>query len=484
MLPRISRHVIPVWLNDSRWKPRLCLSLPGDKRLIAIDVIPSAVIPRVLYKEVVSKLLISHRRLRVIVLVNESAFELHQGIKTFCSNMGIGLKSIVPNIGLQTVCATDLDTIQTSSGFVEEPGWFPESILQRAMHVSRISFTKEILRFVNSIRKVKRDKEKVTALVFQTIDRLLQSEKQCPSSAARFMKLDHFENLFRQAQPDATDHVLHSFRVFLAGCCVVDQYYDHFVDSHARFCNVKRPQPEYTWLLASIFHDIGKPKEKGGEMLETEIDDEDISVRVETKKNKWNRDCYKTARALLASLGAFVGSSCKSDTKWDLGAFPDKNDARLITDWTRIYNKLKSHAVISSLDMLADISDKAKQAGQRQNRSFVASHAVPAALAILLHDWHIWEEAKKWKLFPIDLKVFPMAGLLVYIDTWDDFRRIHDKARINITDFRVDQDGVSVDIEWDSGAEYQNELRKYIAFEKAITKSPFEYKINARVAGR
>lgn len=485
LYPGISRYKTPRWINASRWKPRFCLSIPGDHRIIAVDVIPSAVIPRTLYNEVVKGLVDSHPNLRVIVCVNEMGFESHQELEPYCSRIGIGLKLIVPIIGLQTVCPTDLDIIQSGSGFIEEPGWFPESILQRAMEMRRVSFAKEIKEFVQDVRDVKDRKRKVIDLVFETIDRLLQSQRQCPSSTRRFMKLGHFEGFFR-AQPDVTDHVLHSFRVFLAGCCVVDQYYAQFASAHKRFCIIKRPQPEYTWLLASIFHDIGKPKEVASRvasrMLEEELDDEDITVKVKTKKNKWNRDKYKNARTLLASLGTFISTGYDKKTTWDAGAFSDKKDKVLIADWTRIYDALQSHGIISSFDMLADICDKVQQAGQRINRSFVASHAVPAALTILIHDWHIWIEAKKWGLFPIDCKVFPMAGLLIYLDTWDDFRRTNDIARIYVRDFSVDKGGVSVDIEWNSAEEYQKELMKYTAFNKALKLNRFQLRINHTVA--
>ncbi len=382
----------------------------------------------------------------------------------------------------ETVSRTDLDIIQSGSGFIEESGWFPECILQRAIEMRKVSFASEIKDFVQNVKRIKDKKERVIALVFKTIDRLLQSQHQCPSSTTRFMKLDHFEGLLRHAQPDATDHVLHSFRVFLAGCCVVDQYYAQFASAHKRFCIIKQPQPEYTWLLASIFHDIGRPKEVASKMLEQELDDEDITVKIETKKNKWNRDKYKNARNLLASLGAFISSGYDKKSTWDVGAFPDREDKILIADWTRIYDALQSHAIISSFDMLADICDKVQQAGQRINRSFVASHAVPAALTILLHDWHIWIEAKKWGLFPIDCKAFPMAGLLIYLDTWDDFRRTDDTARIYVRDFCVNKNGASVDIEWNSAEEYQKELVKYTAFIKALKCCPFQLRIDADVA--
>lgn len=348
LYPGISPYKTPRWINASRWRPRFCLSIPKDNRIIAVDVIPSAVIARTLFNEVVKNLIESHPNLRVIVCVNEAAFELHQEAESFCSRLGIGLKLIVPGIGLQTVCTTDLDIIQSSSGFSEETGWFPECILERTTQIKKLSFAEEILNFVEGVRDIKNEKPRVTGLLFDTLNRLFQSQRRCPSSVARFMKLEHFEGLLRHSHQDATDHVLHSFRIFLAGCCIVDEYYDHYVNAHRRFSIFKQPQPEYTWLLTSVFHDIGRPKELTEKMvekmIEEELDDEDITVKIEMKKDKWNRDKYKNARSLLASLGAFVSSNCKPTDTWDVGAFPDKKDKTLIADWTRIYDGLQSHA--------------------------------------------------------------------------------------------------------------------------------------------
>ena len=78
----------------------------------------------------------------------------------------------------------------------------------------------------------------------------------------------------------------------------------------------------------------------------------------------------------------------------------------------------------------------------------MVAHAVPAALAIFLHDWHIWPEVKEWQLYPIDMAALPLAAILVYLDTWDDYKRKGGDPMIHIDKYEVTQAGATVSVQW------------------------------------
>ncbi|MBN1359204.1 MAG: hypothetical protein JW993_01365 [Sedimentisphaerales bacterium] len=216
-------------------------------------------------------------------------------------------------------------------------------------------------------------------------------------------------------------------------------------------------------------------------MLEAELEDDDIAISVVGKNTRWIRDNYNNARRILASLGAFVASGPSAGDAWDVGAVPDATDNALATEWTMLYDEMSSHAVISAFNMLASIVDQASAVDERKNRPFVVTHATPAALAILLHDWRIWNAAKKWRLFPVDSGVIPMAALLIFIDTWDDFKRKGQMSPITVESFVVSETGVRVTVRWLKAGEYEIEKIKYSAFKRALKNKMFDMSIAVKV---
>jgi hypothetical protein len=459
------------------------MSLPNDRRIVAVDLIPSANVPTSIYREEVRSLKQEHPRLRVIVCVLESHLEFFPETEVFCRDLGCGLQSLIPEVGLQTVVTTDLD-LAGEIDVAIEPGWFPERILNAATNLTNLSFHQTINKFCEQVVPLAEDEGTVTNLVKETVDRLLQDYPECHANVGSFMKLAHFESMFREAGPAATEHVLHSFRVFLAGCAVINRFYESFVDAHKRFCvgSKRKLSIEYCWLLTAIFHDIGRPYEGAHRMVEAELEDEDIDVLIVGKETRWLREKYKDARRILTSLGMFVASNPAATDEWDGGAVPGEHDSALAAQWTNLYDQMRSHAVISAFNMLASIVDQARAANQRRNRPFVVTHATPAALAILLHDWRVWDDARKWSLFPVDSGILPLAALLIFIDTWDDFKRKGPMSPISVESFTVGDTGARVEVKWLKAEEYEREKVKYTAFKKALKNRKFGMSIGVEVA--
>lgn len=478
----IKSIIPPRWLARSRWKPLYCLAFENDSRVIAIDMIPSANLPKAIYKEEVLPLIRSQPKLRVIVCVLEKKLDYFSDTETFCKNAGIGLHTLIPGVGLQTVVTTDIDSLGVSSVYVE-PGWFPQQIIANAKDLTKLSFYEKINSFLKRLESLGNDEVGVTTLVMTTVDDLFQYYPKCHPNIGSFMKLAHFESLFRKTVPNSSEHVLHSFRVFLIGCIVLNHFYDEFYKAHKHFCvgTTRSMSVEYCWLLTAIFHDIGRPMEGSRQMLEEELEDDDIAISVVGKDTRWIKEHYSQARRILSSLGVFVATSQSSNDHWDGGAVSDDEGTALGVAWTALYDNFSSHSVISAFNMLSNIIEQARAVDEIKNRPFVITHAAPAALAILLHDWRIWEEAKHWKLYPVDSKAIPMAALLIFIDTWDDFKRKGCNSPISIESFVVDSSGVSVTIKWHNIEDYEKEKFKYTAFKKALKNHFSPMKINAQV---
>lgn len=474
----------PEWLSKARWRPDLCLSTPPARHIQAVDIVPSGAIPRTIYRKEVGPLLRKHADLRVVVCVLEEGFEKHPDIEDFCRGAGVGLKVLISGLGLETVVRTDLDPTVSVASISEEDGWFPKAILGQATGLRRLRFSRQIDAFIEKVAPMGNDKRGVHAPVSSTIDALMQEHPAFRRNTRQFMQLKHFEDLFELSSSTASEHVFHSFRVFLAGCPVVNQFYDTFRGVHTRFCGGNRAITcvEYAWLLASVFHDVGYPKVRAPKLVEEELADEDMEIRVVGKDTRWVREEYRTARRTLGSFAAYV-ANYPGNGGWDLGAIEDAKGKELGIAWTQLYNTMSSHAVVGALDFLARVFKTATAARERANRPFVLSHAVPAALAILHHDWRIWEHAKRWKLFPIDASAMPMAALLIYLDTWDDYKRKGPDPTISVSEYLVDSDGVQVTIDWADSKLLEEEQKKYKAFKSALQNKPFSMTIKPRMAG-
>lgn len=481
--PEISLSSRPRWLKDARWRPELFLKIAGDRRVLAVDIVASSVLPRKQYRQEVKKLLTEHRNLRVAVCALHDAFEKNRDIEDFCKELRIGLKALQPGVGLETIVRTDLDASVVKRQLPSEEGWFPKAILDQAGGLTRIVFAREIDSFVRSVATVGDDEQQARQLSLGTIDKLLTQHPSFRGDFGQFMRLDKFERLLRIAGIESSDHVFHSLRVFLAGCPVIERFYDAFEKAHARYCiGNSRMCVEYSWLLTAIFHDVGRPAEGARDLVLDQLEDEYVEVR--GKPERWKQDKYRDALRILGSLAGFVSEN-PEDASWDGGLLNDDYSRKVYIDWIDIFDEFRYHGVMSAVEFLADIVEKARAADQMRYRPFVWTHAVPAALAILLHDWRVWKShGRKWRLYPINQKLLPLAALLIYLDTWDDYKRKPDGPDIHVDAYNVNARGAHVVVKWGDSEQLEKEEIKYREFRRALHNRTFGLTIDAQMISR
>jgi len=474
----------PIWLRKCRWNPKYKLQTDDKKKTLVADLILSGAIPKFQYSRIVKPLLDDHINFQVLIITLEENYEDNPDMKIFCEKNGIGLKIVIPGIGLQTVTKTNFDYSQEKRELPEEEGWFPAAILDSARGLDKIGFSDIIDDFIDHVETIGNDEQQTIDLVHNTIDSLLQYHPSFKGQFGQFMKLSNFEKLLKLSNPDSSDHVLHSFRVFLAGCPVINEFYESFQNAHRPFCKMEpsKLRVEYAWFLTAIFHDIGKPKEVMEQFIIDQIDDEDVKISITGNENRWVKEHNITARRVLGSLGVFIVNE-NEEEEWDGGIIEDEDASDITTEWIRIYDEMKSHAVIGAFDFLGDLFKKAAAAGERKHRPFIITHASSAAISILLHDWKIWPDLRKMKLIPINVPMIPMAALLIYIDTWDNYKRSGENPLNYIREYCVDSEGVCVQVEWgDYDLMCKDEIG-YIEYKKALKNLIFSLNIKYGITG-
>ena len=92
----------------------------------------------------------------------------------------------------------------------------------------------------------------------------------------------------------------------------------------------------------------------------------------------------------------------------------------------------------------------------------------------------MWERGKKWKLIPVDIRQNPLAAILIYIDTWDDYKRKPGDPVFSILEYEINSKGARVVVEWENAAALHDQDRKYKSFLKALTGGPPNLRIEAR----
>ena len=294
-----------------------------------------------------------------------------------------------------------------------------------------------------------------------------------------FMRLSNFESLLNFSDLECKDHVFHSARVFLIGCIIIDRFYNKFSGYYKEVLGASKINVEYIWLLASLFHDIGRVKEGLYRMSlsDPRKDNPELKEKFEDElSKKWNEEEYKTS---IGNVVELIKQSCKRKKDRDkpfvgyaLGGDIDENIASILR---KHYNKLESHGVRGCFELSSDFLRKAK-ASNFKNKAFFFYHIFPAVLAIALHDWKAWKDLSEVKVFPVDIKNFPLAVLLIYIDTWDDYKREVDQ-KITIDGIAFQDNEVIVSLTWHKTNEYLDEKLKYDSFERNVLFSELRLKI-------
>jgi len=175
-------------------------------------------------------------------------YEANPRIVGFLQSLGVGLKVLTPGLGLETVIPTDLDEPPRAVPEEEQEPWFPQPILARVANLQHVVFAAELEEFTREAATTPADDNATFALVKNTMDRLLQARPGFRANVAQFMSLHNLETLLRASDPTQSEHVFHSFRVFLAGCPVIDTFYEFFQRAQAKFSGTD-PQRSCVCLL-------------------------------------------------------------------------------------------------------------------------------------------------------------------------------------------------------------------------------------------
>lgn len=467
----------PKYLEKYRWAPKLIFYETTKKQYIAIDIVFNQLLSQRIYEKEALVALKENKNLSICLLIPSQCDRYL--LKSFCQKNKIGLK-VFGSFGISTVVPLPFETVSRIKIVkAKKEGWFPQVILDEVKKVSKINYALILKEMVGSLEKNKTE-EKQYDHIRKYLDKIFKSHPDFIGDSTPFLKLLNFENILKYSGVNNRDHVLHSVRVFMIGCIVIDRFYEEFKQCYKDiFPGIRTINLEYIWFLASLFHDVGRIRQKSDVLLRRDPNGENKALddAIEREMSKaWEDADYQF---VLSNVVSLIEQCCsrKEDREPFTGCdMNDEVDQEISTVLTESYNKRISHGVISCFELVPDLLKKIKASKIKPSNTFLKYHILPAAVAVALHDWTIWGDLEKLKIFPIKFENFPIASLLIYIDTWDDFKRSAE-AKVSIDKIRFDAHSVTVYITWHKKNEYLEEKIKYTSFEKNIKFSKLKFKI-------
>jgi hypothetical protein len=287
------------------------------------------------------------------------------------------------------------------------------------------------------------------ATVQTALGELLDEQRKGFAAPFPFYRLAGLQGLLQSTGSRSSDHIVHSFRVYVAGCVILDHFWDVFQEAWQSHVGLADVQIDDVWFLISMFHDCGyfrhpQLRREAAVALGLPQTDADLTA---TATVDLARDEYRRASR---AVGSFLAHLRRRRGNWDYGSVGGGLDDEMEELLRRWYATLEFHGVVSALDLAAEMI-RGVQSKRRKNAAidsaFLAGHVFPAAAAIALHEYRLWPHLRRCHLFPFRAARHPLAGLLMFLDTWDDYRRV-DPNEMTVAGLELTERSATVRVRW------------------------------------
>lgn len=457
----------PSFMSKYKWQPHCIFLSRSDNKYIAGDIIYDDHWSRKIYENEAVRAMRENKNLEVCLFT--PFYSPLERLQSFCKKQGFALK-VFTGGSVTSIVPLSFEKLPKIHRRVKGPeGWFPDSILKGVKDISNLKSKDELHKLAQSLEN-DRTHEGQLANIKTYLDRMLKEVPYLPADSLPFMRLSHYESMLKCSNIEYIDHTLHSARVFLFGCSVIDRFYDKFVEYYHQILTPTKVNVEYMWLLSALFHDIGRIKQDTWKIYLADPNEEAPSLKTgvcEQMCKDWKKAEYMN---VLCNLIELIKQSKTSpsgrDLPWTGYALGGPLDEKLKNVFVESYNSLGSHGVIGCFEYASNILEKLT-ALRSQPKTFILYHLFPAMLAVAFHDHRIWPQLRELGIFPISMRDFPFPALLIYIDTWDDYKRSKGRA-VSIDEIIFNGNEVTVKVTWSDAKAYRNEKIKYDSFSENV----------------
>ncbi len=438
----------PRYLDRYEWAPEILLRDKTSSRFVGFEIVRTKTLA-LRSLDAAAKAQAENNDFAVAVLANLDVAGVE--LESLCKEKGFELYVFTSSsITLLLPGRISLER-KFAAGTASREGWIPDAIAEHASEVESSKYADVIREVIPALTAPDTELDQAVDTVKKAVSTIMDRQQKHLASRLPFYRLGHFEGILRLSDPEASEHVIHSFRVYVAGSVIIEHFRKLFEQSWGDYLDSNPDTLEDTWFLMSLFHDCGYAKElkryrRVLEVLELSSTEGEIRPEVTGLLSKKE---YQMGTQILSSLLAHIGEGTAEH--WDFGAVPLESEDRLQQVLLRHYEQLSCHGIIGALDLVGKMLLRVRGASDETSvkRRFLASCVYPAAAGIALHDWRAWEDLTNFGLFPLHADRFPLGALLIYIDTWDDYRRrVDNKGPMQITSLDLCDAVCTVRLEW------------------------------------
>ena len=452
------------------WSPGILLRHHESGYVVGFHVMQSTILPMALLAEAKGA---QDEVPKFAVVVIASLTNANEDVSSYCRDQGFGLLVFTADV-IQPVLAPKYAAREPERRRRRaKEGWIPEAVCKRAAALGNIRVASAIRRSLDVLSHPDAELGEAAACVERALKDIIKDQREHLAVPVPFFKLETLEKLLDLQGILRSDHVVHSFRVYVTGCVILDHFWDFLQDAWQTYVGLGEAALDDVWFLASVFHDCGyarSPELRTAAIRVLGFGERDGS-ELDWPPSEFAERHYQHAAKLLGSLLAHVRRG--NGGSWDLGALDGRTEEemrlRLVQWYSRDPSDHATHGVIGALDLAADmlrrvwaLTEGPKEAA-RVEKAFLASHVFPASAAIAMHHWKLWPEFEESELLPLQARTHPLAGLLLYLDTWDDYRR-SEPSDMQVTALDLGANTATVSVRWSTaelGREHAAAYKNY-----------------------
>lgn len=333
----------------------------------------------------------------------------------------------------------------------------PEILLHKIDSLKHICYKEELINFKNEYIDTKYENiEEEYNVVNKHICNIM--EKSLENRFEELMDtLKEHSIAEANSEDDMRERFIHPFQNFIMGAIIIDNFYHIFKGNYSEvLCEVNSTSIETSWLLASIFHDRFKPLSY--RLMEIAKDFHyDLDDIIPYFRDQENYITY------MSSLHSHLNLGHPLD-KWKRNGILSADLIQILTE----YAEEKNHGIMASFQLLRNLKDILGD-------DYLLPSNIQSALAIALHDHAIHPMLIRKKIFPLNIKHFPIPCLLLYCDAvqeWGRYNEIDNKSCL--IDIKLSEETITTEVAFNSDklAEYKiqeiEKMKKCIEFNDII----------------
>jgi len=284
-----------------------------------------------------------------------------------------------------------------------------------------------VRKFSERYLEEKPDEGSENEMIKEFLKQILTCDERFKLDADPINFMAEIEKIVTNPEGRFRDHYFHTFNTMMLGFMIIDKFYNRF-DALAKKYGDDIVL-EFTWILTSLYHDIGYPIllqpslicQTYGVERENNPALIDDSIK-QDRQNFWDCSEYRFIVEVLNNLFSHITDNKRE--KWVVDGFPHLSQSTKFKDSVKIsFVEEEAHGAAGALRLALLTNKHIKDIERNKDREFLYRHIMLASISILFHDSRVRDCFRKNSIEKIKAENFPFSLLLTYVDILQDDRR-------------------------------------------------------------